>query len=91
MENFELLKLRDNTLVCGLHKISDWSDHKAGRSMPEPHLTAKKMIRNIEENPGNSQNLKTGASRMTGGPGPCRKYPECPFMGEMPELEKIDI
>ena len=22
---------------------------------------------------------------------PCRKYPECPFIGEMPELKRIDI
>ena len=71
--------------------LTDWSAHTAACKMPEPQLTDKEMIRNVEENPGSSQNIKKGARRMSGGPGPCRKYSECPFMGEMLELVKIDI
>ena len=79
---------RDKNMVAALY---NWSKHTAACKMPEPQLTVKEMVRNIEENPGSSQNLKTGARRMPGGPGQCRKHPECPFMGEMPELVKIDI
>jgi hypothetical protein len=85
-----LLFLRDNENTVAA--LTDWSDHTAACKMPAvPQLSVKEMIRKIEETPGSSQNLKTGARKMPGGPGPCKKYPECPFMGQMPELVKIDI
>ena len=86
--NLTFLFTRNEKIAAAL---TNWSDHTAACKMPVPQLTDKEMIRSKEENPEGSQNMKTCAHRMPGGPGYCRKCPECPFMGEMPELEKIDI